>query len=84
VEQVVERLFANRRSSLIANFRRRAETLAQCDEERQFIRRRMHQPTLELRAGASMFVRDDDCVELLLDGLMNELEQRRGSNGVKV
>ena len=66
VQDCLERLNAMSMSDVIARLRQETELLAQTDEETRWLRKELHQPTMDLRQGS----------EIDIDSFVKELEAR--------
>ena len=66
VQDCLERLNAMSMSDVIARLRQETELLAQTDEETRWLRKELHQPTMDLRQGS----------EIDIDSFVKELEVR--------
>lgn len=71
VEECVETFQAMEQSSSISQFRQCAEAMASTDKELQWVRQRLHDPTLRIRKGE----RVDQC--RFLDNLVVGLKEIR-------
>ena len=68
IESCVANLVASEQSDVISEFRSKCQALAETTEERQWMNRELHQPTIELRKGESSHFH--------LDDLVAEIQQR--------
>jgi len=77
VEACVEKFLSMCNADSVATFRQRAEELAEGKSELLWLRKQIHQPTVDLRQGKSVDV------EHLLDKLRSHLVTRRRANREK-
>ena len=73
VKNCVAKLVANEQASTISLFRSQCQNLVTTEEERQWMKRELHQTTLELRRGNL----DGVCIDELVTKVQQRLQQRR-------